>query len=418
MAGQYGPDLIDLAALHGISPDRVVELHSAANYIVYFLGFVPGFAYLGGLPSEIAGTPRLAAPRTRVPAGSVAIGGDQTGIYPFETPGGWRLIGSTPMKIFDGEHSEMSRLRIGDVVRFKPVPPDQFLRLADSKPMIQVQSAGLFTTIQDLGRYGYGPLRCVSPSGAADPIALRLGNLLVGNLETAAALEMTLLGGTFVFSEEGVIAVTGSDFGPTLDGSSLPLWTACPVRAGQAVKIGPTQSGARCYLSVRGGIAVKSLLGSASTHILSRLGGIDGRQLRKGDVLNIHEMPAFTFDPPRSIAPEISKRLGRRTVIRATVAPQTGLFSPATIDAFYQGRYRVTEQSNRMGLRLEGQRLEAPRYSGQMITGRRVIRSHSSSGKRSTHRAVCGAPDNRGLSEDRKHNIGRPCQRWAAPPEG
>jgi KipI family sensor histidine kinase inhibitor len=126
--GEYGPDLNDLAAVHGISPERVIELHSAADYIVYFLGFVPGFAYLGGLPSEIA-TPRLAAPRTRVPAGSVAIGGDQTGIYPFETPGGWRLIGKTPVPIFDGENSEMSRLRIGDMVRFKPVPPDQFSAL-------------------------------------------------------------------------------------------------------------------------------------------------------------------------------------------------------------------------------------------------------------------------------------------------
>jgi KipI family sensor histidine kinase inhibitor len=123
--GGHGPDLNDVATLHGISQERVVELHSAANYVVYFLGFVPGFAYLGGLPSEIA-TPRLATPRKRVPAGSVAIGGDQAGVYPFETPGGWRLIGSTPMTIFDSSHPEMSRLCIGDIVRFKPFPPDQF----------------------------------------------------------------------------------------------------------------------------------------------------------------------------------------------------------------------------------------------------------------------------------------------------
>jgi|SRR5579871_6639040 len=125
---EYGPDLNDLAALHGISPERVIELHSGADYIVYFVGFVPGFAYLGGLPSEIA-TPRLATPRQRVPVGSVAIGGDQTGIYPIETPGGWRIIGTTPMTIFDAEHPSMSRLGIGDMVRFKPVPPDQFSAL-------------------------------------------------------------------------------------------------------------------------------------------------------------------------------------------------------------------------------------------------------------------------------------------------
>jgi antagonist of KipI len=231
---------------------------------------------------------------------------------------------------------------------------------------IQVQSPGLFTTVQDLGRYGYGPLG-VSPSGAADPIALRLGNLLVGNPETAPGLEMTLLGGTFVFSEDGVIAVTGSDFGPLLDGMPLPNWNSCTIRAGQTLKIGPTRSGARCYLSVRGGIAVKPFLGSASTHILSRLGGIEGRQLRKGDVLSVHQMPVAKFDGPRGITPEIVNRLGRRNSIRTTVAPQTASFAPDSVDAFYHGRYRVTEQSNRMGLRLEGPRLEAP-FSGQMIT--------------------------------------------------
>ena len=121
----YGPDLDELAALHGISADRVIELHSAANYIVYFVGFVPGFAYLGGLPSELA-TPRLDSPRKRVPAGSVAIGGDQTGVYPIATPGGWRIIGTTPLQIFDPDHPELSRLGIGDLVRFKPIRSTEF----------------------------------------------------------------------------------------------------------------------------------------------------------------------------------------------------------------------------------------------------------------------------------------------------
>jgi inhibitor of KinA len=118
--GEHGPDLLDLATLHGLTPDRVIELHSAASYIVYFVGFVPGFAYLGGLPSELA-TPRLQSPRKRVPKGSVAIGGAHTGVYPFETPGGWRLIGRTPLDIFDPDSAELSRLRIGDRVRFAPI---------------------------------------------------------------------------------------------------------------------------------------------------------------------------------------------------------------------------------------------------------------------------------------------------------
>ncbi len=116
-----GPDLNDVAALHQMTPQRVIELHSSADYIVYFVGFVPGFAYLGGLPPELA-TPRLESPRKRVPKGSVAIGGSHTGVYPFETPGGWRLIGKTPVEIFEPESRELSRLIIGDRVKFVPIP--------------------------------------------------------------------------------------------------------------------------------------------------------------------------------------------------------------------------------------------------------------------------------------------------------
>jgi KipI family sensor histidine kinase inhibitor len=118
--GEDGPDLVELAGLHGMTPERVIELHSSMSYLVYFMGFVPGFAYLGGLPQEL-GTPRLETPRKRVPKGSVAIGGSQTGIYPFETPGGWRLIGRTPLDIFDPDSVELSCLRIGDLVRFTPI---------------------------------------------------------------------------------------------------------------------------------------------------------------------------------------------------------------------------------------------------------------------------------------------------------
>lgn len=123
--GDFGPDLPELARHHSMTPDRVVELHSSAEYLVYFVGFVPGFAYLGGLPPVLT-TPRLQTPRKRVPRGSVAIGGPHTGVYPFETPGGWRLIGKTPLEIFDPASAELSRLRIGDVVRFVPIDQTQF----------------------------------------------------------------------------------------------------------------------------------------------------------------------------------------------------------------------------------------------------------------------------------------------------
>jgi inhibitor of KinA len=123
--GECGPDLLDLADHHGISPERVIKLHSDAEYFVYFVGFVPGFAYLGGLPPELS-TPRLGTPRQKVPVGSVAIGGDHTGVYPIETPGGWRLIGKTPLPIFDRSLPRMSCLSIGDRVRFTPIMPQKF----------------------------------------------------------------------------------------------------------------------------------------------------------------------------------------------------------------------------------------------------------------------------------------------------
>lgn len=123
--GEYGPDLNEVASLHGISPDQAIQLHSSAAYTVYFLGFVPGFAYLGELP-EMLRTPRFASPRRTTPAGSVGIADSQTGVYPFATPGGWRVIGRTPLAMFRPERANMSLLNVGDRVRFVPISPKQF----------------------------------------------------------------------------------------------------------------------------------------------------------------------------------------------------------------------------------------------------------------------------------------------------
>jgi KipI family sensor histidine kinase inhibitor len=126
--GEFGPDLSDVAAMHRMTPQQVVELHSSATYVVYFLGFVPGFAYLGGLPEALI-TPRLGTPRRAVPARSVAIAGNQAGVYPFATPGGWRLLGRTPLTLFNPEKPDMSLLIIGDHVRFVSISEDQFRTL-------------------------------------------------------------------------------------------------------------------------------------------------------------------------------------------------------------------------------------------------------------------------------------------------
>lgn len=128
---EYGPDLQAVAELRGMSLARVVELHTSIIYTVYFLGFVPGFAYLGELPDSLA-IPRLPTPRRAVPAGSVGIAGSQTGVYPISTPGGWRLLGRTPLAVFRPDNSEMSLLSIGDRVRFVPISPAQFVALEHS----------------------------------------------------------------------------------------------------------------------------------------------------------------------------------------------------------------------------------------------------------------------------------------------
>src|SRR5262249_53523883 len=151
-----------------------------------------------------------------------------------------------------------------------------------------VEEPGLLTTVQDLGRMGFGVLG-ISPSGAADPAALQIGNRLVGNAPGQAALEMTLAGGTFAFPEGAVICLAGANFGAQLDGRELLMWRAHAVLPGKRVTLGSTRDFARCYMCVAGGIVVDEFLESASTHLLSGLGGWQGRALQKGDVLQVGE---------------------------------------------------------------------------------------------------------------------------------
>jgi biotin-dependent carboxylase-like uncharacterized protein len=210
---------------------------------------------------------------------------------------------------------------------------------------IRVLLPGFLTTCQDLGRPGYAHLG-VSASGAADAFSLRWGNLLVGNPEGAAALEMTLVGGTFEFGAAATVALTGSEFV-----AEAPWFEALDVKAGDVLRIGPTRAGARCYLCVRGGFSVPLVLGSASTHLLTSVGGYAGRGLRKGDTLAIG---AAALRPARRgrFPGEV-----RRDVIRVTDGPQRDWFAAGMDRAVY----RVAEDSNRMGLRLEGPPLECGR---------------------------------------------------------
>ena len=130
--GDFGPDLGVVAAQAKISPEDVIKRHSRAEYFVHLVGFAPGFAYLGGLPKELA-TPRRATPRTQVPAGALGIGGAQTGIYPMVTPGGWNLIGRTPLRMFRPEQNPPTLLLAGDRVKFRAISRAEFAKLEEGK---------------------------------------------------------------------------------------------------------------------------------------------------------------------------------------------------------------------------------------------------------------------------------------------
>jgi len=214
---------------------------------------------------------------------------------------------------------------------------------------LHVISPGMLTTVQDLGRFGYTHYG-ISPSGAADPLALRAANLLVGNAENAAALEMTLTGGEFAFDAVAIIALAGADFG-----ASLSTWQPVEVRAGEVVRCPAARNGARCYLAVRGGFDVPQVMGSASVHVMT---GVGGRPLRRGDMLAVGNSAVRKPRRPATGVPT------RRAVecLRATAGPQAREFG----EELYGTAYRVTEESNRMGIRLKGQALASP--IGQMIT--------------------------------------------------
>lgn len=214
-------------------------------------------------------------------------------------------------------------------------------------------SPGFLTTVQDLGRPGHADLG-VSASGAADPIALRIGNRLVGNPPTAAALEMTLTGGTFRFDADTVIALTGADAGAEASHRRLAPWRAHVVAAGETIACGPIANGARAYLCVRGGFDVPPVLGSRSTHLVTSLGGLAGRALVAGDRLSFHGEPAA--DPfPRRVDPEAFIPGYRRDEpFRVVDGPQADWFAASLRARFLDAEWRVSEAADRMGLRLTG----------------------------------------------------------------
>jgi KipI family sensor histidine kinase inhibitor len=197
--GAYGPDMEVVCRQSGLSEQEVVQRHVTAGYQCSMLGFLPGFPYLMGLNPQLA-TPRLATPRAVVPAGSVGIAGMQTGVYPVSSPGGWNIIGRTPLSLFDSSLAQPSLVQAGDVIHFSPISLQEFEKRLSREftcyPQIcnvaeheagrcDVLEPGMLTTVQDDGRWGLQNTG-IPVSGAMDRQALAFGNLLVGNEEGVA----------------------------------------------------------------------------------------------------------------------------------------------------------------------------------------------------------------------------------------
>jgi antagonist of KipI len=219
--------------------------------------------------------------------------------------------------------------------------------------VIRILEPGAQTTVQDLGRPGY--LRYgIPPSGPVDRWAFVLANRLVGNPDSAAALECTVVGPRFEALGPCAVAVTGAEMPVTVNGAAAPAWTALHLRAGDVVHLGVARAGVRAYVAFSGGIDVPPVLGSRSTYLRGRLGGLEGRALRRGDMLPLVPAP---LPPPRTADARWVPPLGGEPEIRVVLGPQVERFTAEGLEAFLTGPYELLPQSDRMGARLRGPRI-------------------------------------------------------------
>ena len=374
-----GPDLERVARHSGLSPEAVIERHHQGCYRVLCLGFAPGFPYLGGLDTALA-TPRLATPRPRVPAGSVAVGGDHTGIYSIPSPGGWNIIGQTSTALFDphtADLEKMFRLRAGDRVRFVPIngPPgteasipseggllpgsaDATLNTtartnqigpAAGEPVLRILEPGLGMSLQDTGRQGFRRFG-VPTSGTMDPLTAAWANRLLDNLPDAPVLELCLQGQRLEALRDGWIAVCGGSHS-----RGQAPYRAFRVRAGESLNFGHGDSGVWTYLAVPGGFRAESFLGSCSTNPRAGI----GHTLRSGDLLLRN--PAGDWHPPsgvaaRGVSPDQCVADRDTNPLRVWPGPQWEQFDAESQGRLFETEWRVTSQCDRVGYRLRSDR--------------------------------------------------------------
>lgn len=367
----FGDDLANVSAYTGLSVDEVITLHVSGRYTVGAVGFSPGFTYLIGLPSELS-TPRRSTPRVRVPSGSLGIGGDQTGVYALESSGGWNLIGRSPTRLFDPAADPPVRLGLGDSVQFRQIESAGFedaeasSTVSQGEGPVEVVSPGLQTTVQDLGRYGmarYG----FATDGAVDRASMVLANRFLGNHVNASVLELAHQGPTLRFHRRMRFAIAGADLGARLNGRRIPCGRLFETMPGDELEFvpEPQAKGARAYLAVTGGFDVPLVMGSASTNLIARIGGWYGRALRKGDRLDVgqHSIPDRVFAPGMSSA----STTPTTKPLRVMPGPQRTRFDDATWERLLQSEFIVSDDANRVGLRLLGPSL-APSEGADVLS--------------------------------------------------
>lgn len=374
-----GEDLDEVASLTGLGREGVVAAHSGQLWTAAFAGFAPGFAYLTGENPSLE-VPRRRSPRTAVPAGAVALGGAYSAVYPRQSPGGWQLIGWTKAAMWDLDRENPALIRPGDAVRFKAVRDHAVVTEQSKAPAhrtadhqghagLAVRKPGLQATVQDLGRPGFASLG-VSSAGAMDRGALRRANRLVGNTQGAAGIELLFGGLELEALTDQVLAVTGAavplQITPGADSARGSRRTtaerhpACDapfaLLAGERLAVGTPTAGLRSYIGVRGGLGGPEALGSRSTDTMS---GIGPQPLEAGTILPVHAAK------PGSVVghPEVSPLPTQdgATVLRVVPGPRQDWFSAETLQDFLAREWTVTPQSNRIGLRLNGQPLSRSR---------------------------------------------------------
>lgn len=369
-----GEDLAEVAALTGMSAERVARRHSAADYTVAFTGFAPGFAYLvGGDPALVV--PRRGTPRRRIAAGSVGLAGEFSGVYPRASPGGWQLIGRTDLKMWDLERESPALLVPGAAVRFEPerehvrasgaktpalsaasaahAGPDEPLDEPGGRPSLEVVETGLQVLVQDAGRPGLARIG-VSASGAADRGAVALANRLVGNSEPAAVLE--LLPGDFVAEvlDIAVLALTGAPRTGSVHGRfgvrAVPRGRAFRVDAGETLRLSGPERGLRTVLAVRGGVTAPIVLGSASRDTLAELGP---EPLAPGDVIRAGGARVRAVGRPECGAAALPA-VGDEAMIGVLPGPRDDWFEETGMVRLWGESWEVTPSSDRVGVRLKG----------------------------------------------------------------